>query len=357
MRSIEWRDGKVRFLDQSRLPSEEYYVETDNEEVIAQAIRTLALRGAPLIGIAAAYGFALAFRKPAFSNPALFHASLERLSNLFRSTRPTAVNLFWAIDRMRRTALDAAALAPLTLAERILAEAKAIHDEDEAQCRLIGAAGAKILPNAAMVLTHCNTGSLATGGDGTALSVLKVAWESHTLKHVYVDETRPLLQGARLTAWELQRLGIPFTLITDSTAAFLLQQQKVNAVIIGADRITANGDVANKVGSYGLAVQAQFHRVPFIVAAPTSTIDFAMGSGKEIPIEQRSGAEVTEIAGTRIAPAGVDVYSPAFDITPHELISAIVTDRGVLRAPYQESIASLKQEVHLKNVVHGRHEA
>lgn len=342
MRSIEWRDGKVRFLDQSRLPSAEHYVETDDEEVIAQAIKTLALRGAPLIGIAAAYGFALAFRRTSSSNPASFAASLERVSNLFGSTRPTAVNLFWAIDRMRRVALDAAAGAPRTLAEIILAEAKAIHDEDAEQCRKIGSSGSEILPNAAMVLTHCNTGSLATGGDGTALSVLKVAWESHKLKHVYVDETRPLLQGARLTAWELQRLGIPFTLITDSTAAFLLQQGKVNAIIVGADRIASNGDVANKVGSYGLAVHAHFHKVPFVVAAPTSTIDFAVNSGKEIPIEQRSGTEVTEIAGTRIAPEGVDVYSPAFDITPGELVAAIVTDRGVLRAPYRQSIATLK---------------
>ncbi len=343
MRSIEWRDGKVRFLDQSRLPSEELYIDTDDEEVIAQAIRSLALRGAPLIGIAAAYGFALAFRRSASSNPSSFNASLERISNLYRSTRPTAANLFWAIDRMRRVALAAKAGAPSTLAEIMLAEAKAIHDEDAEQCRRIGSSGSEILPSAAMVLTHCNTGSLATGGDGTALSVLKVAWESHKLKHVYVDETRPLLQGARLTTWELQRLGIPFTLITDSTAAFLLQQGKVNAVIVGADRIAANGDVANKVGSYGLAVQAQFHKIPFVVAAPTSTIDFAMKSGKEIPIEQRSGTEVTEIAGTRIAPPGVEVYSPAFDITPGELVSAIVTDRGVLRAPYPESIAFLKR--------------
>lgn len=344
MRSIEWRDGKVRFLDQSRLPSEEIYIATDNEEVIAQAIKTLSLRGAPLIGIAAAYGFALASRKPPFSSPSSFEASLERVSNIFRSTRPTAVNLFWAIDRMRRVALDASMHSLLNLSENMLAEAKAIHAEDVEQCQRIGIAGSEILPNAAMVLTHCNTGSLATGGDGTALSVIKVAWESHKLKHVFVDETRPLLQGARLTAWELKRLSIPFTLITDSTAAFLLQQKRANAVIIGADRITLNGDVANKVGSYGLAVQAQYHQVPFIVAAPTSTIDFAMKSGKEIPIEQRSGREVTEIAGTRIAPPGVEVYSPAFDITPHELISAIVTDHGVLRPPYQDSIASLGRE-------------
>ena len=351
MRSIEWRDGRVRFLDQSRLPSDEVYVETDNEEVIAQAIRTLSLRGAPLIGIAAAYGFALAFRKADSSDHASFSAFLERVSNLFRSTRPTAVNLFWAIDRMRRVALETASHDPLTLAERMLAEAKTIHKEDAQECRLIGVAGSEILPNAATVLTHCNTGSLATGGDGTALSVVKAAWESHKLKHVYVDETRPLLQGSRLTAWELQRLGIPFTLITDSTAAFLLQLGRVNVAIIGADRIAANGDVANKVGSYGLAVQARYHQVPFIVAAPTSTIDFAMESGREIPIEQRSGTEVTEIAGIRIAPPDVEVYSPAFDITPHELVSAIVTNHGVLRAPYRESIAALERE----RVSHERH--
>ena len=345
MRSIEWRDGKVRFLDQSRLPLDEVYVETDDEDVIARAIRSLSLRGAPLIGIAAAYGFALAFRKAASSAPASFNASLERVSNLFGSTRPTAVNLFWAIDRMRRVALEAAAHAPDTLAEQMLAEARLIHEDDAEQCRKIGIAGSEILPNAAIVLTHCNTGSLATGGDGTALSVLNVAWQTHKLKHVYVDETRPLLQGARLTAWELQHLGIPFTLITDSTAAFLLQQGKVNAVIVGADRITANGDVANKVGTYGLAVLAQFHNVPFVVAAPRSTIDFAMESGKDIPIEQRSGAEVTEIAGIRIAPPGVEVYSPAFDISPSELITAIVTEHGVLRAPYRQSIASLSRNV------------
>ena len=341
MRSIEWRDGKVRYLDQSRLPSEEIYVETDDECEIARAIRTLAIRGAPLIGIAAAYGFALAFRRLSALDSPLFVSNLERVSNLFRSTRPTAVNLFWAIDRMRRVAVKAAEDSPNRLADVMVAEAKAIHAEDAEQCRKIGRVGEEVLPNAAMVLTHCNTGSLATGGDGTALGVLKVAWECHKLKHVYVDETRPLLQGARLTAWELQQLGIPFTLIADSTAAFLLQQRRINAVIVGADRIAANGDVANKVGSYGLAVNARYHGVPFFVAAPTSTIDFAMETGKEIPIEQRIGTELTEIAGYRIAPPGVDVYAPAFDITPNELISAIVTEQGVLRAPYRATIARL----------------
>lgn len=338
MRSIEWRDGKIRFLDQSRLPLEEHIIETDSADVVAQAIRTLALRGAPLIGIAAAYAFALAFQRRTELTTASFNSQLERVSNLLRSTRPTAVNLFWAIDRMRQVAIHSAVQGPDALARALLAEAKEIHDEDAEHCRAIGIAGADVLPAAAMVLTHCNTGALATGGDGTALSVIKVAWESHKLKHVYVDETRPLLQGARLTTWELKRLGIPFTLITDNTAAFLLQQAKVNVIIVGADRIACNGDVANKVGTYGLAVQARAHHVPFYVAAPTSTIDLTTASGKEIPIEQRSGTEVTELAGVRLAPPGTDVYSPAFDITPSELITGIITERGVVRPPFHQSL-------------------
>ena len=340
MRSIEWRDGKVRFLDQSRLPLEEHFIETDSEDVVAQAIRTLALRGAPLIGIAAAYAFALSFQRRTEFNSASFNSHLERVSNLLRSTRPTAVNLFWAIDRMRHVAIHSVAQGPDALAQALLAEAMAIHGEDAEHCRAIGISGAEVLPTAAMVLTHCNTCALATGGEGTALSVIKAAWESHKLKHVYVDETRPLLQGSRLTTWELNRLGIPFTLITDNTAAFLLQQGKVNVIVVGADRIAGNGDVANKVGTYGLAVQARFHKVPFFVAAPTSTIDLSTASGKGIPIEQRDGREVTEIAGVGIAPPGTEVYSPAFDITPSELITGIITEHGVFRQPLQQSLSS-----------------
>ncbi|TSA20093.1 S-methyl-5-thioribose-1-phosphate isomerase [bacterium] len=344
VRSIEWHDGKVRFLDQSQLPAKEVYIETGDETVVAQAIRSLALRGAPLIGIAAGYGFVLAFVRLKSVDARSITACIERTTHLFTSTRPTAVNLFWAVNRMRQIAIDSTGKSIEAIRANLLAEAIAIHAEDEEKCRIIGRLGAELLPNAASVLTHCNTGSLATGGDGTAQSILKVAWEQKKLKHVYMDETRPLLQGARLTAWELQRLQIPCTLITDSTAAFLLQQGKVNAIVVGADRITLNGDVANKVGTYGLAVMAMYHGIPFYVAAPTSTVDFDMETGREIPIEQRSGTELTKIGEYQIAPAGVDVYSPAFDVTPHELITAIVTEREVLRKPYRDALEALKRQ-------------
>ncbi|MGA3243808.1 MAG: S-methyl-5-thioribose-1-phosphate isomerase [Bacteroidota bacterium] len=344
MRSIEWRDGKVRFLDQSQLPAKEIYIETDDETVVARAIKSLALRGAPLIGIAAAYGFVLAFDRLKSNDVKSVTACIERTTHLFVSTRPTAVNLFWAVNRMRNLAIDSAGKSLEGIHANLLAEAMAIHMEDEEKCRRIGQLGAEILPNAASVLTHCNTGSLATGGDGTAQNILKTAWEQKKLKHVYMDETRPLLQGARLTAWELQQLQIPSTLITDSTAAFLMQQGKVNAIVVGADRVTLNGDVANKVGTYGLAVLAKHHGVPFYVAAPTTTIDFEMVTGSEIPIEQRSGSEVSKIGNYQIAPEGVDVYSPAFDVTPNELITAIVTEKGVLRKPYREALEALKKQ-------------
>jgi methylthioribose-1-phosphate isomerase len=344
MRAIEWQEGKVRFLDQSQLPAKEIYVETDDETVVARAIKTLALRGAPLIGIAAAYGFVLAFDRLKSVDAKSVTACIERTTHLFASTRPTAVNLFWALNRMRTIAVGSTGKALEMIHANLLAEAKAIHREDAEKCRRIGQLGAEILPNAASVLTHCNTGSLATGGDGTAQNILKTAWEQKKLKHVYMDETRPLLQGARLTAWELQQLHIPSTLITDSTAAFLMQQGKVNAVVVGADRITMNGDVANKVGTYSVAVLARHHGVPFYVAAPTSTIDFEMLTGKDIPIEQRSGTEVTKIGDYLIAPDGIDVYSPAFDVTPHELITAIVTEKGVLRGPYQDALEALRAQ-------------
>jgi methylthioribose-1-phosphate isomerase len=344
MRSIEWRDGKVRFLDQSQLPAKEIYIETDDETVVARAIKTLALRGAPLIGIAAAYGFVLAFDRLKSVDAKSVTACIERTTHLFVSTRPTAVNLFWAVNRMRNIAIDSVGKSLEGVHANLLAEALAIHTEDEEKCRRIGQLGAEILPNAASVLTHCNTGSLATGGDGTAQNILKTAWEQKKLKHVYMDETRPLLQGARLTAWELRQLQIPSTLITDSTAAFLMQQGKVNAVVVGADRITLNGDVANKVGTYGLAVLARYHGIPFYVAAPTSTIDFEMLTGREIPIEERSGSEVTKIGDYQVAPVGVNVYSPAFDVTPNELITAIVTEKGVVRGSYREALEALKKQ-------------
>ena len=344
VRSIEWRNGKVRFLDQSQLPATEIYVETSDETEVAKAIKTLSLRGAPLIGIAAAYGFALAFDRHRPSDAKSFAAFIERTTHLFISTRPTAVNLFWAVNRMRNVAIESEGKSIESIRTSLLAEAMAIHLEDEEKCRLIGQYGAELLPEAASVLTHCNTGALATGGDGTALNIVKRAWELHKLKHVYMDETRPLFQGARLTAWELQRLQIPSTLITDSTAAFVLQQEKANAIVVGADRITLNGDVANKVGTYGLAVLAKHHAVPFYVAAPTTTIDFEMVSGKEIPIEQRSSLEVTRIGEYDIAPDGVDVYSPAFDVTPNVLITAIITEKGVLKKPFRTALDALKKQ-------------
>jgi len=339
---IEWRGGTVRFLDQTRLPAEEVYRETTDPADLAAAIKRLEVRGAPLIGIAAAYGVSLALRQYSPSAGSI-ESFLAKTFTMFKSTRPTAVNLFWALDRMERAADRHKSSSLEDLGTALLNEALAIHREDAAMCDRIGEAGAELLPNAASVLTHCNTGMLATGGRGTALGILRTAWERHKLKHVYVDETRPLLQGSRLTAWELSKLGIPFTLITDSMAGFLMQQGKVNAVVVGADRIAANGDVANKVGTYGLAVLARFHEIPFYVAAPVSTLDLETKSGKDIEIEQRSPAEVVAIAGQPIAPADVDVYSPAFDITPHDLIAGIVTERGVLRPPYAVSLCGLKQ--------------
>jgi methylthioribose-1-phosphate isomerase len=342
LKSLEWRNGKVRFIDQTWLPLEERYVETDDETVVAHAIRNLEIRGAPLIGIAAAYAVALAASKLHENRPSDSIVSLDKVINSLAGTRPTAMNLFWALDRQRHVIERTKARGITAVRQELLKEALRIHDEDSSMCDRIGKHGADVVPNAASILTHCNTGSLATGGIGTALGVVRVCWEQHKLRHVYIDETRPLFQGTRLTAWELQRAGIPFTLITDNTAGFLMQQGIVNAILVGADRIAANGDVANKIGTYNLAVLARYHDVPMFVAAPSSTIDFGMKNGKGIPIEQRSGREVTEPFGTRIAPKGSEVYSPAFDITPSELITAIVTEGGILRSPYTESIAGLR---------------
>lgn len=343
VRALEWEDGKVRFLDQTRLPSEERYVETDDPLVIGEAIKTLAIRGAPLIGIAAAYAVALAAGKCRATTPPDITSYYDKVINLLAGTRPTAVNLFWALNRQSKIVAQYAHGSHQDLHQSILREARAIQEEDDAMCAMIGTLGAELLPNAASVLTHCNTGSLATGGIGTALGIIRTSWDQHKLKHVYVDETRPLLQGARLTAWELNRDGIPSTLITDNVAGFLMQQGKVNAVVVGADRIARNGDVANKVGTYTVAVLARHHGIPMVVAAPTSTIDFETSDGRAIPIEQRHANEVTRPFGNRIAPEGTEVYAPAFDITPADFVSAIVTERGVVRQPYQQSLDSLRK--------------
>ncbi len=325
------------FLDQTLLPGCVREVETDDPRVVADAIRRLVIRGAPAIGVAAAFGVALAARKATDSSSGR-QAAVGAI-DLFRGTRPTAVNLFHAMDRMQRV-VDASHDGG-SLASALLQEAERIHDEDVVACRRIGENGAALIAAGSSVLTHCNAGALATAGLGTALGVILTAHQQGKIVRVYADETRPLLQGARLTTWELLAAGIDTVLITDGTAGSVIARGLVQAVIVGADRIAANGDTANKVGTYPLAVLARHHGIPFYVAAPVSTIDLATPSGNSIPIEERDPREVREIAGIAVAPADVAVFSPAFDITPNKLISAIVTDVGVFRSPYSTSLADV----------------
>lgn len=342
MRTLEWCDGKVRFIDQTRLPLEEVRVETDDYRIIADAIKELKIRGAPAIGIAAAFGIALGVQHCEDNDESGFAQQFEGIASVMASTRPTAVNLFWAIERMRKALVQHGHLGLKEVKAALLDEAKTILEEDIETCRRIGENGAALIPDNSTALTHCHTGFLATGGDGTAVNVIWTAIKQGKRVKVFADETRPLLQGARLTTWELMNKGIDVTLITDNTAAFVMQQKLVDFVIVGADRIALNGDVANKIGTYNLAVLAKEHHVPFYVAAPVSTIDFSISSGKEIPIEERKAEEVTEGFGKRIAPYGVKVYSPAFDITPHHLIAAIITEAGVLYSPFDEKLVGLK---------------
>lgn len=339
IKPIEWLpERKVRFLDQTRLPGEEVWIETDDYRVIVEAIRRLQVRGAPLIGISAAYALVLA----AFSAeraPGGFRERLGAAAEELRNARPTAVNLAWAIDRLLLSIAQFA--EPSQTADALLKEAQRIHEEDVASNLRMGDLGAALLPEGARVLTHCNTGSLATGGYGTALGVVRSAWGQGKIDHVYVDETRPLLQGSRLTAWELLRDGIPHTVIVDGAAGALMKLGRVNAVIVGADRIAANGDVANKIGTYQLAVLARENGIPFYVAAPISTVDLHLTSGDQIPIEERSAEEVTDVFGIRVAPPGAQAANPAFDVTPEEYVTAIITENGVAEAPYRESLARL----------------
>ena len=317
---LQWGGTSLLLLDQRRLPHEEVWIECRSAAEVADAIRSMVVRGAPAIGVSAAFGMAMAARSG---------EDLRQAAGLLKGSRPTAVNLAWAVDRMLASAGD-----PLAEAERIL-------EEDVAANRAIGRHGAELLGSSVTLLTHCNAGALATGGYGTALGVVRAAVESGRRVAVFADETRPYLQGARLTAWELQRDGIDVTLITDNMAGHFFQQGKFDAVVVGADRIAANGDVANKIGTYTVAVLANVHGVPFYVAAPVSTIDPACPDGAAIPIEERGAEEVVDIAGARIAPHGIGVRHPAFDVTPAKLVTAIITERGVLRAPYDESIARL----------------
>jgi methylthioribose-1-phosphate isomerase len=317
----------VRILDQRRLPADEVWLELATSREIEAAIRDLAVRGAPAIGVAAAYGLAVEARRGA--DGAALRQAAERLVR----ARPTAVNLAWAVRRMSARLAEGA--------DVLLAEAHAIRDEDEAACRRIGALGAPLIPPRARVLTHCNAGALATAGYGTALGVVRAAVESGNAVSVFADETRPFLQGARLTAWELQRDGIPVTLLTDGMAGWLMARGEIACVVVGADRIAASGDVANKIGTYALAVLASHHRLPFYVAAPWSTVDLDTPRGEAIPIEERGDDEVLTLAGQRIAPAGVPARYPAFDVTPAALVTAIITERGVIRAPHAEGLRAL----------------
>ena len=329
---IAWLGTGVRFLDQTKLPLEVSTIETDDYRIVAEAIRSLKLRGAPLIGVAAAYGVALAAVTSASSIIAEYKKELFSVIDYFAETRPTAVNLFWSLNRLKSVVQSSSSVEKLRTA--IVAEAVAIHREDAEMCEKIGKHGATLIPQSATILTHCNAGALATGGRGTAVGVITTAHEMGKKIHVYVDETRPLLQGARLTTWELQQAGIKHTLITDNTAACVFQQLKIDLVIVGADRIAANGDAANKIGTYNLAVLAHYHNTPLYIAAPSSTIDPTIPSGSGIPIEERHAKEVTEGFGTRTAPVGIKVYSPAFDITPAILIAGVITEKGIHRFPY-----------------------
>jgi methylthioribose-1-phosphate isomerase len=341
--TLRWHDGALELLDQRGLPEREEVLRLESVEEIAQAIESMAVRGAPAIGCAAAFGMACAAAGP-LADVSSLRAALEAAEARLARTRPTAVNLFWALGRMRtalRAALDARGATPGAVAASALAAAEALLAEDLASCRAIGRAGLPLVPAGARILTHCNAGGLATAGYGTALGVVRAAAEAGRGISVLADETRPFLQGARLTAWELARDEIPVTVVTDGMAGHLMRCGEVDLVVIGADRIAANGDVANKIGSYGLAVLARAHALPFYVAAPRSTVDLATPSGDGIPLEERGREEVAMFAGRMLVPPGVAVRHPAFDVTPASLVTAIVTEAGIARAPYEESLAAL----------------
>ena len=342
--TMRWQgevDGHLELIDQTLLPAELRYLACRDVEAVWEAIKVLRVRGAPAIGIAAAYGVVLGMRSAELSDTARFFQRLTEVTAYLATSRPTAVNLFWALERLKQTAERNRDQAARQILHALLADARAIHDEDRQMCRNIGRFGAELLSDNSGVLTHCNAGGLATAEYGTALSVFFTAQDIGKKLHVFVDETRPLLQGSRLTAWELQRRGIQATLICDSMAAQVMREGKVQAVITGADRIAANGDSANKIGTYSVAVLARAHNIPFYIAAPTTTFDLTISSGDEIPIEQRNPAEITFGFGKPTAPAGIDVYNPAFDVTPAEYIEAIITERGIIRPVNVDTIAEL----------------
>ena len=341
--TIEWKDDAVVMIDQRKLPTAEIYVTCKTAKDVAKAIKTMVIRGAPAIGVAAAMGIALGMRRSTATGTKQFVTEFQRICDLMADTRPTAVNLFWAIDRMKKTFADSAqrGLSVAELKVRLEDEARAIHDEDVQSCRTMGAHGASLVPESARILTHCNAGALATAGYGTALGVIRAAAEQGKRVAVLADETRPFLQGARLTAWELVKDGIDTTVITDNMAASMMRLQQVDLVVVGADRIAANGDVANKIGTYGVAVLAKEHGIPFYVAAPISTVDLGTPDGSRIPIEERNEREVTHVGATRVTPESARIRNPAFDVTPSRYVTAIITERGIARAPYEESLSHL----------------
>ena len=336
-------------VDQRKLPAQEVYVQCRTAKEVARAIKNMVIRGAPAIGVAAALGLALGVQRSKVTGTSQLAAEFYKLCELMAATRPTAVNLFWAIERMKRTFAEAArsGRSPAEIRHAMVNEARRIHDEDVTNCKALGAHGSTVVPDRGHVLTHCNAGALATGGYGTALGVIRAAVESGKQVTVFADETRPFFQGARLTAWELLRDGIETTVITDSMAGPLMRDGKVDVVVVGADRIAANGDVVNKIGTYTVAVLASEHGVPFYVAAPVSTIDLSTPDGSGIPIEERNEREVSHVGGKRMAPEGARIWNPAFDVTPHTLVTGIITERGICRPPFTESLKAVCEQTEI----------
>jgi methylthioribose-1-phosphate isomerase len=341
IQTLEWTEQGVRFIDQTKLPTEETYITCKTHEQVADAIRTMVVRGAPAIGVAAAMGIALGMKNSKAETAGELKRELDRICDNMGKTRPTAVNLFWAIGRMQEKFQRLRVRPVAQIKQELIEEAKRMHAEDIAANQAMGRHGATLMPSEGGVLTHCNAGALATAGYGTALGVIRAAVEQGKKIHVYADETRPFLQGSRLTAWELMKDGIPTTVISDNMAGAMMKQGKIGAIVVGADRIAANGDVANKIGTYTVAVLAKENGIPFYVAAPISTVDMACLDGSKIPIEQRNSREISHIAGKQMVPDGVSIENPAFDVTPAKYVAAIITERGIARAPYDQSLRNL----------------
>ncbi len=342
--TLEWTDAGVRFIDQTKLPTEETYVVCTTHGQVADVIRTMVVRGAPAIGVSAAMGIALGVKNSVAASESELRREFDEIARIIGETRPTAVNLFWAIQRMKAKLDSLRGKSIVEIKSALIEESKRMHAEDIAANQAMGRHGATLMPSSGGVLTHCNAGALATAGYGTALGVIRAAVEAGKKIHVYADETRPFLQGSRLTAWELMKDGISTTVISDNMAGAMMRRGKIQAIVVGADRIAANGDVANKIGTYSVAVLAKEHGIPFYVAAPISTVDLATPDGSKIPIEQRNAKEVTHIGGRQMVPDGVSVENPAFDVTPAKYVEAIITERGIARAPYGESLLALANE-------------